>query len=296
MSSAPPGTAPPSSASRASHAPKGDGRRFDEPPWRVWTAPAAVVAGLAAGQFAVILVDIVGHAFGSSLAHPSPAVRIVGDVVVDAAFVVAAVYFAALHGRPRAADFGFRLPRSRRALGGVLLAALAYYGLTALYAGLVHLHGQDKLPSELGAGRSTAALAAAAIFVCVIAPIAEEFFFRGFLFGALRRWRVKALGHELGPWIAALLVGVLFGLAHTGSASPQYLVPLGFLGFVLCLLRWWTRSLLPCIALHCFNNALALGVNQLRWGAGGIAALICGSLIVITLITLPLSSGDVTPG
>ena len=70
----------------------------------------------------------------------------------------------------------------------MVLAALAYYGVTTIYASLFNLHGSDKLPSELGVTHSTVALVAAAVFVCAIAPIAEEFFFRGFFFGALRQW------------------------------------------------------------------------------------------------------------
>ena len=139
--------------------------------------------------------------------------------------------------------------------------------------------------------QSTAALVGAAVFVCVVAPIAEEFFFRGFIFGVLRRWRVPMAGHDLGPWIAAVITGILFGLAHTGSASSQYLIPLGFLGFVLCLVRWRTGSLYPCMALHSLNNALALGVNQLHWSAGEIVALMAGGLLVIGALTAPLSRG-----
>jgi len=58
---------------------------------------------------------------------------------------------------------------------------------------------------------------------------------------------------------------------------------------VLCLVRWRTGSLYPCMALHSVNNALALGVNQEHWGAGAIAALAVGSLIVIGLLTGPLA-------
>ncbi len=172
----------------------------------------------------------------------------------------------------------------------MLAAALAYYVLTAVYASLVHLHGTDKLPSELGAGKSTVALAAAGLFVCVIAPVAEEFFFRGFIFGALRRMTVVVAGHDLGTWLAAVITGILFGLAHTGSASSQYLIPLGFLGFVLCIVRWRTKSLYPCIALHSINNSLALGINQLHWNAIEIVALAAGSLAVIGAATGPLAS------
>ena len=61
----------------------------------------------------------------------------------------------------------------------------------------------------------------------VIAPIVEEFFFRGFFFGALRNWH--------GVWPAALITGVVFGCIHVGSAPIGFLVPLAFLGFILCL-------------------------------------------------------------
>jgi membrane protease YdiL (CAAX protease family) len=263
----------------------------DLPDWRLWMAPAAIVLGLALGEVAVIIVDVIGSAAGSSFAHPTPAVSIIGNVVVDLAFVVSALYFAASRPPLRAADFGFRRVSWRRGVIAFVSAGVGYYGLTAVYAQIFKLHGQDKLPSELGVSRSDAALAAAAVFVCVIAPIAEEFFFRGFLFGALRRWRVRLAGHELGPWLASVVVGILFGLAHTGSASAQYLVPLGFLGFVLCLVRWRTGSLYPCMALHAFNNSLALGVNQLHWPAWGIVGLIAGSLLAIGVTTGPLSSG-----
>jgi hypothetical protein len=271
-----------------------DERRDDEPPWRVWVAPAAIAAGLAAGVIGSSLVAVIGQPAGSSVSHPTPAVALIGDLVFDLSFVGAALYFAGLHSPLRARDFGFRRVSPRAAIVAVLVAATAYYLLTAVYANLVHLHGSDKLPSELGAGKSTVALAAAGVFVCVIAPVAEEFFFRGFLFGALRRWRVTVAGRDIGTWLAAVITGILFGLAHTGSASSRYLVPLGFLGFVLCLVRWRTRSLYPCIALHCTNNSLALGVNQLHWNAIEILALIVGSLFVIGAATGPLAARPAT--
>jgi len=262
----------------------------DLPPWRLWIAPAAVAAGFGAGIVASSVVALIGQSAGSSISHPTPAVTLIGDLVFDLCFVAAALYFAGLHARVRPRDFGFRRVSPRLAIGAILLAALGYYVLTAIYASLIHLRGSDKLPSELGAGKSTAALVAAGVFVCVIAPVAEEFFFRGFLFGVLRRWRVVVAGRDLGTWLAAAITGILFGLAHTGSASSKYLLPLGFLGFVLCLVRWKTRSLYPCIALHSVNNSLALGINQLHWNAGEIVALIVGSLAVIGAATGPLAS------
>ena len=106
----------------------------------------------------------------------------------------------------------------------------------------------------MGASESTVALLAVAVLVCVIAPIAEEVFFRGYFFNALRSWR--------GLWPAAILTGLVFGAIHIGSAPVPFLVPLAVFGFVLCLLYWRTGSLYPCIALHALNNSLAFGVSQ----------------------------------
>jgi hypothetical protein len=261
----------------------------DEAPWPAWAALAGLLVGFGLGAVASILVDVAARAGGSSLAHPTPAVSIASDIVFDLSFVAAAIYFASSGRRLRPADFGFRPVAVGTAVGAFVLAVLAYYGGTTIYAVLFHLGGTDKLPSELGASHSTAALIAAAAFVCVIAPIAEELFFRGFFFGALRRIHVRVAGRDLGTWLAAVVTAILFGLAHTGSASSQYLVPLGFLGFVLCVVRWKTGSLYPCMALHSANNALALGVNQLHWSAPEIAGLVAGAWLVVAGITVPLA-------
>jgi membrane protease YdiL (CAAX protease family) len=252
-------------------------------------APAAVVMGFGLGLVATIVVGVLAGAAGSSLSHPTPAVSLTQDLFFDLSFVAAALYFAAMAGRLRPTDFGYRWIRWRLGAGAVMAAGISYYVVTAVYASLVKLHGTDKLPSELGVSRSTAALIGAAVFVCVVAPICEEFFFRGFIFGTLRNWRIPIAGRNIGTVVAALLTGILFGLAHTGSASPQYLVPLGFLGFVLCLVRWWTRSLYPCMALHSINNSLALGYNELHWHAIAIFGLIVAALVVVGTITLPLA-------
>ncbi|HWF56356.1 MAG TPA: type II CAAX endopeptidase family protein [Solirubrobacteraceae bacterium] len=256
---------------------------------RLWNAPAAVVLGLMFGLLGTIIVEVVGSGFGSSLQHPTAAVELVADFVFDGSFVLAALYFCWLGGRPRAADFGYRTVSWRRGVSAFALAGAGYFVVTYLYGVVFNLHGSDKLPSELGVNHHTAALIGAIVFVCVAAPMAEEFFFRGFFFGTLSKMKVTIAGREAGPYIAALITAILFGLAHTGSASPQYLVPLGFLGFVLCMVRWRTGSLYPCMALHSCNNCLALGVNQESWGAPAILGLMIGSLAVIALLTGPLA-------
>ncbi|MGH2862475.1 MAG: lysostaphin resistance A-like protein [Solirubrobacteraceae bacterium] len=258
------------------------------PPY--WIAFTAVVIGFAAGLFVSVVTELVGAAFGSPTAHPTPAVNIVSNFLFDAAFVGSALYFTVIGRWMGRREFGYN--RISWGLGGsaVVLAAIAYYVVTLVYSAIFNLHGTDRLPANLGVKTSTWAAIFTALFVCAVAPMAEEFFFRGFLFGVLRRLRVRAGGHELGPWLAAAFVGLLFGLAHYDSAQPEFLIPLGFLGFVLCIVRWRTGSLYPCMALHAINNCIALGVNELSWNAGEIVALTVGALAVIALVTGPLSA------
>jgi membrane protease YdiL (CAAX protease family) len=286
---------PPNALERSTAEPPGPAEPDPPPedervPWPVWTVPAGVVLGLVIGVLAGVIVSAVAQAGGARPGHLGPAANIAADIVFDLGFVLAAIYLASRgRRRIRALDFGFRRIGIAHGIGAFFVAGIGYYVVTALYASLIGLHGSDKLPSELGVSKSTAALVAAAVFVCAIAPVCEEFFCRGFVFGGLRRMRIVVAGRELGTWVAAVLTGILFGLAHTGSASSQYLIPLGFLGFVLCLVRWRTGSLYPCMALHSVNNALALGVNQLHWNGLEILGLMAGSLAVIAAVTAPLS-------
>lgn len=282
---------PPSSPTSADpgDGPPGTAADNDTPGWPLWIAPAGVVLGFMFASLGTIIVDGIAHAQGSSLSNPPPAANIISDIVFDLCFVVAGLWLTGWRARPRAADYGYRRVRPKVGIAAFLLGAIGYYGVTAIYGALVKTTQTDRLPSDLGVTHSTAALVAAAVFVCAIAPMAEEFFFRGFLFGTLRGLPIRIGGWNGGPWIAAVLVGILFGAAHLGSAPAVYLIPLGFLGFVLCLIRWRTRSLYPCMALHSANNALALGVNQLSWTAPEILGLIVASWLVIAVVTGPLS-------
>lgn len=255
------------------------------PPWRWWAVPAAIVLGLVLGSVGDLIVSIIGAASGASVNHPPPAVNIIGDVVFDVGFVGAAIYIASLLGRLRPSEFGFRRFQLGRALWMLALAAVVYFVATGVYASLLGLHGKEQLPTGLGSSSDTAAMIGVGVFVTVIAPICEEFFFRGFIFGMLRGWLAP---RSWGPWVAAIVTGLLFGAAHSGSAAVKYLLPLAFLGFLLCLLRWKTGSLYPGMALHSINNSLAFGVDELHWDAAKILAMALLALAAIAAIAGPL--------
>ena len=255
------------------------------PPY--WLALAAIVTGFAAAQvLAVIAIAVTG----SSASHPSPAANNIANYLFDACFVAAALYFATVGRWMGRTSFGYRRIPWRLGAKWFLAGGVTYYVVSLAYSAIFSLHGTDKLPSGLGLHHVGWAIVVAA-YVCVVAPMAEEFFFRGFLFGILRRMDIRLGSRQLGPWLAAVIVGILFGLAHFDSAQPEFLIPLGFLGFVLCVMRWKTGSLYPGMVLHSLNNSIAFGVNEhLGWSAAEVAILIVGSLAVIALVTGPLST------
>src|SRR3954452_4390935 len=258
--------------------PPADSAARPRPSWPPWWSVLALVAGFAAALFGALVLGVVALAFGADFKNQPPSVQILATIVQDLCLIGSAILFARMFGRVRPTDFGLRPPaRIGPALGYAALTLVAFYVFTAVFVKIVGASPQDdQLPKQLGVDDSTAAMLAVAFLVAVVAPVAEEFFFRGFFFTALRNWR--------GLWPAAIGTGLVFGAIHGSSADPAFLLPLGFFGFSLCLLYNKTGSLYPGIAVHCTNNSVAFGATQ-HW-TWQIPVLLACSLSVIALVAL----------
>jgi membrane protease YdiL (CAAX protease family) len=81
----------------------------------------------------------------------------------------------------------------------------------------------------------------------IAAPIGEEVFYRGFLFGGLRS--------RFGFWTAALLSAGLFGLSHA-TDGPVLIPLLTVFGVAQALLYERRRSLVAPIAAHAMFNLI----------------------------------------
>ena len=88
----------------------------------------------------------------------------------------------------------------------------------------------------------------------VLAPLAEEVLFRGYLFGKIRK---------LAPfWISAIMASLTFGLAHLWAGpgtALQWLVAIDtfVLSLVLCLLREHTGAIWAGVLVHAIKNGIA---------------------------------------
>jgi membrane protease YdiL (CAAX protease family) len=89
----------------------------------------------------------------------------------------------------------------------------------------------------------------------VVAPLAEELFFRGLLLGAARR--VSGLA-----WPAILLSAAAFGIVHL--PQPQNVVPLTTMGIILGYVRLRYDSVWVCVLIHALFNLHTMAVVLLN--------------------------------
>ena len=277
----PPGRVPPPPGPRSS----GDGL----PSWPPWAPFAAmlVTLGIAilGATFATVVARLLGY--DVSAGDPPPGVTITGTFFQDGGLILSAWLLARLTaGAPTAEQFGLRRLSALKGLGWMMATWVAFIAFSGVWAAALGVEENDDLPQELGADDSTTALIFVAVLVCVAAPIAEELFFRGFCFTALRRW--------IGVAGGAIATGVIFGAIHAGSADAVFLVPLGVFGALLCLLYHRTGSLIPSIVLHALNNALALGVSQ-GWEAPQVIGVMIGAAAAVLALVLPFAARPAGP-
>jgi uncharacterized protein len=245
------------------------------PRWPVWYAWVGFVVALVG---TLIAVGIVAVATGASADDENPTFTVVATLMQSLIFIGTGVLFASFTRKPAPWQFGLRRTRLWPAVGWAALGLFSFYLFAAVYTAAVQPDAEQTVAQDLGADEGTFGLIAAGFMVVCVAPVAEEFFFRGFFYRALRS-RFSILP-------AAAIDGGLFGLIHfSGSGTDGLLIlpPLAALGFMFCLVYEKTGSLYPVIALHALNNALAFGIQAEGWGVSAVF----GPLVLLGCLLVP---------
>ncbi|MGH2954902.1 MAG: lysostaphin resistance A-like protein, partial [Solirubrobacterales bacterium] len=219
------------------------------PPPAAW-GPARTLAALAAFLVLVAIEAAIVAGFDPDI--ETLGARL-GLQTALAATLIAVAFVAANPGPGLAAPpaLGLRRPLVP-AIKLSALAYLAYIGSALVIAALLQPEQED-VTRDLGFGEGNFGSVAAGLLIIGIAPVSEEIFFRGFLFGGLRRGTPLA--------VAAVLSAGIWGLFHyTGPGSWGVVLQLTVFGLALAWLYERTGSLWPPIALHVLNNALAFAV------------------------------------
>jgi CAAX protease family protein len=245
------------------------------PRWPAWYAAAGFVVALIG---TLIAVGLVAAATGASSDDENPTFTIVATLMQSIIFIGTAVLFASFTRRPEPWHFGLRRTRFWPAVGWAALGMFSFYVFAAVYTAVVQPDAEQTIAQDLGADQGTFGLIAAGFMVVCVAPVAEEFFFRGFFYRALRS-RYPML-------VAAAIDGLLFGIIHfdfSGTDALLILPPLAALGFVFCLVYERAGSLYPVIALHAINNSLAYGDQADGWEVSAVL----GPLMILACVLVP---------
>ncbi|PYJ77771.1 MAG: hypothetical protein DME77_02360 [Verrucomicrobia bacterium] len=218
-------------------------------PTKSFGLPEAIVAGA--------LIFLFLRAIGASVSRSSVELN-ARDLLANLIFTVVMVLFIATFLKLRGIDLSsaagfFRLNFLRAVSMGTILL-LAAYPLIALSEAVTQsLFGSGSSKQnvvELFSGsRTIEQRIMIIVFAVAIAPVVEEFLFRFFLYGVLKRY----FGRFLGITVNALL----FAAAHTHFPS---FVPLFVLGSCFTIAYEWSGSILVAMTMHSLFNTVSLTV------------------------------------
>lgn len=168
----------------------------------------------------------------------------VGMILGEGAMVLGAWWFSAFKYKCGWRALGFRRFKVRRGLIFAAVVVLAGLIMSFLYDMLVT--SDESVTLELtNTGLGWAIIAVLAV---VLAPVAEETFFRGFI--------LRGIGNRYGYGWGAVISALLFSLAHILQLGA--FLPIFLLGLLLAWLYVKTGSIWACIFTHFAYNSIAL--------------------------------------
>lgn len=233
----------------------------------LWYAMVSVVVGGVAG----LAMGIILRAVQPGL-NPDQIGQVISGsfyFVVTITTVINLVVLLALRGRakrhlPRPIAMFFPKTSVSSLFWAAVIAAVIVAAASGLEWGLQNQYGIDfKLSSAEAAmmPETPVELAVAIVAFVLFVPFCEEYLFRGFILGGLRR--------HMPGWLAIVLSAAVFAAAHglfilredvSGWISTGQLF---VVGTFMAWLTVRTGSLRPSWVLHIVNNGLAFGLGYL---------------------------------
>jgi membrane protease YdiL (CAAX protease family) len=232
-----------------------------KPDWRegIMWGPREVIQGIALAAAAVIFIPVaalvVAAAAGIDVTNTKRAteVSLAASLPFEAALFAIVVALTVFKCHSRWSDLGFRpLALSRAWVPAVIV--IGAFVAVEVYAIVADAIGGNKFLPKSTLGEDVfdekAFVVLAGILAVAMAPLVEETFFRGFVFGGLSK-RFTFLG-------AALISGFLFSLAH---GQPTTLIPFTVVGMLFAGGYAYTGSLWTTIAAHFTFNLISFTIT-----------------------------------
>lgn len=218
-----------------------------EMPVRVFGLPEAILAGVLMFFFLLTI----------SSTAPDPALQfhprnLLANLLLSAFVILVIVSLLQFRGFDVSALGGFFRISFFRTLGmGAILLFFAYplVGFSEAINQRLFGGGSSKqnIVEFFSGSRTLQERILIIIFAVAIAPIVEEFVFRFFIYGVLKRY--------VGCLLGVILSSLLFAAAHAHLPS---LIPLFVLGSCFAIAYEWSGSILVSMTMHSLFNSLTL--------------------------------------
>ncbi|MAU34071.1 hypothetical protein CL689_00615 [Candidatus Saccharibacteria bacterium] len=216
--------------------------------------PIWVFVGFVSAQLAVSLVLRYPNSFGvdwATLGEATYTTVFGGVSYVLALLVIVGLPWLVFRFRTTKSDVGLQRWPAWSDIGIAPAGFLVYLVLTGVLIALAQQYltfidwneAQDVGYSQVG---TQFEVILAFLMLVIVAPIAEEIIFRGYLLGKLRKYAPT--------WLAILVTSILFGAVH-GQLNVG--IDTFALSIVMCLAVVLTKSLWPAILIHMMKNGLA---------------------------------------
>ena len=178
------------------------------------------------------------------------AASLVFTIILDIVLIALAAGLSLWRYRLHWADLGLR-PFDRNLWWLPLAAAASAQVWIIVYVAFLSLVGLGPPKQEISElFDSRALLPLAGLATVIVAPLAEEIFFRGFISAGL----VRPFGMS-GAMVAS---GVLFGAFHISDVDTAGLIiPFGLIGVLFAWVYYRTGSLWPAVATHLLFNLVS---------------------------------------
>jgi membrane protease YdiL (CAAX protease family) len=219
----------------------------DEPPKRTFGLPEAFLAGVLT---LFLLANIVGSIGRPPVHLNSDDLR--ANLLVTGFILFCIAGFLQLRRIDIDAIAGFSKITVKRAISTGIILLLAATPLVLLAEALTqNLFGSGSSRQEIvdlfNSSQTIQERVMIIVLAVVVAPISEEFIFRFFIYGVLRRYAGIAFG--------LVFNALLFAAAHNHAPS---VAPLFVLGVCFTLAYEWSGSILVSMAMHTLFNSVQL--------------------------------------
>ncbi len=210
----------------------------------------------------VVLVNLFDIARQLLLPEQMPWLEFLTGYVLQTVVLVLVVYFWFWRRFPQdRKKISFQVNDAWALIGYVIFIFISYFAFVTILLwlktklDLPFIPGLGEQPSLLAPLGDGIGLVIAFVVAILVAPMLEEYVFRG--------WGLICLPVKNWTTLSLILNGALFALLHFQFAV---FLPLLFLGTMLAWVAYKSKSILPGIIFHMINNSLAFLVDYLLKG------------------------------